>query len=248
MPRIFLSPSTQEGNPYIIGGNEEYYMNLVADAMEPYLRSSGIEFTRNNRNQSTSQAIRDSNAGNYDLHLALHSNAAPPANSGNVRGTDVYYYPTSTAGKRAATIIADNFKKIYPIPSRVRTVPTTTLGEIRLVRAPSVLVEIAYHDNVEDATWIRDNIDNIAVNLVQSLTQYFGIPFVPPSGSGTRYGVVTTQSTALNIRARPNLMAPIVAKAPKGAEILVLGETGEWYVVNFNGTEGYARSQYITIT
>ena len=38
MPRIYLSPSTQEYNPYVTGnGSEEYFMNLVADAMEPYL-------------------------------------------------------------------------------------------------------------------------------------------------------------------------------------------------------------------
>ena len=47
MPNIFLSPSTQEYNEYITGGNEEYYTNLIADAMEPYLRASGITFTRN---------------------------------------------------------------------------------------------------------------------------------------------------------------------------------------------------------
>ena len=36
MPRIYLSPSTQEFNPYVSGdGNEEQYMNLIADAMEP---------------------------------------------------------------------------------------------------------------------------------------------------------------------------------------------------------------------
>ena len=34
MPTIYLSPSTQEFNPYSGGGNEEYYMNLIADAME----------------------------------------------------------------------------------------------------------------------------------------------------------------------------------------------------------------------
>ena len=28
MPTIYLSPSTQEFNPYVNGGNEEYYMNL----------------------------------------------------------------------------------------------------------------------------------------------------------------------------------------------------------------------------
>ena len=46
MPRIFLSPSTQEYNPYITGnGSEEYFMNLIADAMEPYLLANTIRFT-----------------------------------------------------------------------------------------------------------------------------------------------------------------------------------------------------------
>ncbi len=182
MPKIYLSPSLQEYNPYVDGGNEEYYMNLIADAMEPYLNSSGIQFTRNDPSQKLSQAIAQSNAGNYDLHLALHSNAAPPALSGQIRGTDVYYYDGSPKGKRAAEIIANNFKTIYPDPNKVKTAPTTTLAELKQTRAPAVLLEAAYHDNSADAQWIRDNIDNIARNLVLSLTEYFGIPFVPPGG------------------------------------------------------------------
>ena len=44
MPIIFLSPSTQEWNSYVTGsGSEEYNMNLLADAMEPYLLSNGIQ-------------------------------------------------------------------------------------------------------------------------------------------------------------------------------------------------------------
>ena len=77
MPSVYLSPSLQEYNPYIDGGNEEYYMNLIADAMEPYLRASGIDFRRNDPDMTLSQAIADSNKGNHDLHLAIHSNAAP---------------------------------------------------------------------------------------------------------------------------------------------------------------------------
>ena len=77
MPSIYLSPSVQEYNEYITGGSEEYYMNLIADAMVPYLRASGITFTRNNPNDTLSQVIAQSNAGDYGLHLALHSNAAP---------------------------------------------------------------------------------------------------------------------------------------------------------------------------
>ena len=35
MPFLFLSPSTQEYNPYITTGNEEYWMNELADRMMP---------------------------------------------------------------------------------------------------------------------------------------------------------------------------------------------------------------------
>ena len=181
-PNLFLSPSVQEYNPYINGlGSEEYYMNLVADAMEPYLISCGISFTRNDPDDTLQQAIALSNAGNYDFHLALHSNAAPPALAGQLQGCDIYYYATSTQGARAAKIFAENLKVIYPDPAKVRTVANTTLGELRLVKAPSNLIELAYHDNAEDAFWIIDNIQLIARTLVLALTEYFGIPFVEPS-------------------------------------------------------------------
>ena len=36
MPFLFLSPSTQAGNPYVTEGNERLWMNRIADRMEPY--------------------------------------------------------------------------------------------------------------------------------------------------------------------------------------------------------------------
>ena len=47
MPTVYLSPSTQEYNTYVTGNSEEYYANLIVDAMIPYLRASGIDFVRN---------------------------------------------------------------------------------------------------------------------------------------------------------------------------------------------------------
>ena len=76
MPIIYLSPSTQEKNFYVNGGTEEEWMNKLADALEPYLTASGIRFTRNTPEMSASTSIQASNQGRYDLHLALHSNAA----------------------------------------------------------------------------------------------------------------------------------------------------------------------------
>lgn len=245
MPLVYLSPSTQEFNEYITGGSEEYYMNLVADAMIPYLNASGISYVRNTPDMTASQSIYQSNQGNYDFHLAIHSNAGPESLAGALQGTDVYYYPSSTRGQEAAEIIAENFRAIYPEPENVSTVPTTRLGEVRLTKAPAVLIEVAYHDNPEDEAWIRANIDEIAQNLVLSLTEYFGIPFIEPSAPYT--GTVNINYGALNIRERPSVFAPILTTAENDEVLDIIGQSGDWYLVNYNGIYGYVNTAYVTV-
>ena len=95
-----------------------------------------------------------------------------------MRGTDVYYYPSSKKGKRAAEIIAENWRDIYPLPDRVRTVSSSTLAELKRTKAPAVLIETAYHDNLADAEWIQENIGPIGRNLAQSIAQILEVPFV----------------------------------------------------------------------
>ena len=180
MPTVYLSPSTQEYNTYVTGNSEEYYANLIVDAMIPYLRASGIDFVRNDPGGTVADSIANSNAGNYDFHLAVHSNAAPPNLAGMLRGPVVYYYATSTSGRSAAEIIANNLRQIYPLPDLVSVVPTTTLAELRRTKAPAVLVEVAYHDNWEDANWIINNIEAIGRNLALSVADILGVPFVEP--------------------------------------------------------------------
>lgn len=245
MPKIYLSPSTQERNLYVNGGTEEEWMNKLADAMVPYLDASGIQYTRNTPQMTAASSIRASNAGNYDLHLALHSNASAPANYGKTRGILVFYYPTSTRGRRAAEIIADNLKAIYPLPNLVEARSTTSIGEVKQPRAPSVFIELGYHDNPDDATWIKNNINAAARNIVLSLTEYFGIPFLTPKPQ--RRGVVDVSWGYLNIRERPDTSAPVAARAYDGAAVTILNDYRGWYLVKFGDTVGYANSDFITL-
>ena len=180
MPRVYLSPSLQEFNPFINGGSEEEIMNLIADAMEPYLIASGIEFVRNSPEMSLGEAIAQSNNSNVDFHLAIHSNASPERIKGQMQGPVIYYFAGSENGEEMADIIEDEFEEIYPDPEKVQTIPTITLRELRRTNTPSVLVEVAYHDNLEDANWIKNNIQPIARALSRSLAEYFGIPFREP--------------------------------------------------------------------
>lgn len=242
MPIIYLSPSTQEFNPYVGGGNEEYYMNLIADAMEPYLVASGIQFERNTPDMTAASSIAASNSGNFELHLALHSNATASGN-GDTRGSEVYYNPNNYKSKLFADIVANNLQMIYPLPEKVKTVPTTTLGEVVKVKAPGVLIEFAYHDNIDDANWIRQNIQPIAENVVLSLTEYFGIPFNMPQE--ILVGSVATQGSNLNVRYNPSLKSDIIGKIPNGAEVTIYARLPDWYLVGYKGLVGYVSSKYI---
>ena len=180
MASVYLSPSTQEYNLAVGGGSEEYWMNLVADAIEPYLTASGIAFGRNSPDMTASQSAAQSNQGNYDLHFSLHSNASPENIAGTQRGADFYYYTTSARGRQAADIMVENYQNIYPNPDRVRALPNSTFVELRRTRAPAILAELAYHDNVEDMEWLRNNIPVIARNLSQSVANFLGVTFVEP--------------------------------------------------------------------
>ena len=246
MPTIYLSPSTQESNPYFTGsGSEEYWMNRLADELEPYLRSSAIAFDRNAPQMTAGSSVRQANArGYYDFYLALHSNASGSgATEGRQRGVIAFYYPTSDAGKRAAEIFADNFKPIYPLPQQVYARATTSLGEVTRSNFPAVLLEIGYHDNTADALWIEGNLGRIAEVIALSLTEYFGIPFVTPITPWI--GIVDVSYGTLNLRTYPSSSAALAADLPAGAEVTVYGQYDDWYVVQYHGRTGYASTRYI---
>ena len=120
MPRIYLSPSTQESNLYVSGGSEEYYMNLLADELIPYLRANTIAYTRNTPQMTAVSSVRQANQGDYDFYLALHSNAAGPANVGR------WSFITPAAGRASA-------RRIFLPPTCARFIlcPTTCARRLR---------------------------------------------------------------------------------------------------------------------
>ena len=105
------------------------------------------------------------------------------------------------------------------------------------------LVEIAYHDNPQDAEWIRQNIDAIAANLAYSLTEYFGIPFNNPQPIYTT--TVATRGSNLNVRYTPSLNGAIIGSIPNGSEVTVYANLADWALVGYNEILGYVSRQYL---
>ena len=245
MPKIYLSPSTQEWNPYVTGtGSEEYWMNLLADELEPYLYANTIAFVRNTPEMTAASSIAQANQlGGFDFYLALHSNASGEGQAGKNRGIIVFYYPTSSEGRRAAELFAAQLKKVYPLPELVTTQSTTTLGEVRRPSCPANLIEIAYHDNYADARWIEGSLDVIAQAIARGLCDYFGLPFLYPQTP--REGIVATAGSPLLLRAYPGIDGEIVGRIPNGARVEIYASYDGWYSARYGETLGYAAQAYI---
>lgn len=220
-------------------------MNRLADAMEPILTASGIQFVRNTPDMTAASSIRQSNQGNYDLHLALHSNASGEGHEGTQRGIIAFYYPGSYWGMMAAEFLSDSLKAIYPLPNLVRIEPTTTIGEVRRVRAPAVLLELGFHDNKADADWIVTHIHEMAEAIVLGLTEYFGIPFF--LASRPQPGEVHIDTGSLRVRERPDPSAPVIANLYDGTAVTVLNEYDGWYLIQFGDTMGYVDGRFLVV-
>jgi N-acetylmuramoyl-L-alanine amidase len=107
-----------------------------------------------------------------------------------------------------------------------------------------VFVELAYHDNVEDATWIAQHLDSAARAIANGLTDYFGVPFATPV-IPPRTGTVTLLSGRLNVRSYPGVNTPILASLGNGAQVTIVGEVGDWYAIERGDLRGYVNRKYV---
>ena len=170
---IFLSPSTQEYNVgYGDFGTEEYRMNRIADIVENSLNRQGYTVYRNDPNGKVSDSVKQSNQIEPDIHVALHSNASGQGFS--AQGPEIFANRPNTTGADLANAIYEEIMQIYPNPDKGRGVLfTSSLYEIIRTNAPAVLLEVAFHDNPEDAQWIIDNEEQIAGAIVNGINNYF---------------------------------------------------------------------------
>ncbi len=168
---IYLSPSTQEHNEGVGEyGTEAKRMNEIADIVQKVLQDYGIDVYRNRPQWSLCQVVNDSNRVKPDLHFAIHSNA------GGGRGAEIYAYAPGGEAEKAAKTIYAEIESLTPSTDRgVKFNPS--LYELRNTISPAILVEVAFHDNVEDATWIINNIENIGIALAKGVLKYFGITY-----------------------------------------------------------------------
>lgn len=181
---VYLSPSTQENNEgYGNFGTEEERMNQVCDVVEKILKDHKVIIFRNKPSMSLKQVVADSNTCKPTIHFAIHSNAYNKKS----RGCEVFCYKFKSDGHKLAIYVYNQVSTITPSSDRGVKQGFNFYGEgkhmyeVAATTAPAALVEIAFHDNKEDAEWIIKNIELIGTRISIGILNYLGIAYQLPS-------------------------------------------------------------------
>ena len=166
--KVFLSPSNQPRNKCVLGHSEKDHCEELARLMLPHLASRGIQYRFRQPGHTMTMAGKDADSWGADLYLPIHTNATA---AGKARGTTFGYYPGRMDSKEAGLVFVEHWKRVYPLPDRVR-VGTYTFTEARVPKAPSVYIELLFHDNLQDATWFHQNMELSARTLVDAIYDY----------------------------------------------------------------------------
>lgn len=188
--RIYLSPSNQPNNKYVVGGtNEKTQMEGLASRIKAILDTEYLCETvmaTLSLSIGLNERPKEAKDKGCDVYLALHSNAG----DGKATGAMAYYHPSQPQGKVLAANIVRELGVVCPVKS-TRSSPVqdgmvqfsgSGMGEVRSPASLgliAVLAETDFHDNPATAQWIINNKDSIARAYTHALADTFNIARKP---------------------------------------------------------------------
>lgn len=174
--RVYLSPSDQRRNTYAAGGTTEAIQcGRIAEACKAALERSGVEVMVG-QYDTMANRVAASNRFHADLHVPIHTNAC----NGKATGTRVFCYKedATSAGYKACKAVLDVLGPVTPgAPDMVRANPS--LFEVKHPAAPTVYIEVDFHDVPAVAEWIIANTTVIGETIAKGLCAALGVKFVP---------------------------------------------------------------------
>ena len=149
----------------------ESQINLaIALLVGEKLKASGIEvvYTRDSDEYIKLQERSElANGVECDLFVSIHCNSIE---SSSIKGTQVYYHPTSELGTEVSKNIYDEIVKRTGL-SPMGTQNGSHLYVIRTTVAPAVLVETAFISNESDRNYLvsKDGQEKLAESIYQGI-------------------------------------------------------------------------------
>lgn len=178
--KIYLSPSSQWGNPYAYNGyNEAQVCGMISQKAKIHLERNGYEaISGDNVKKDMVARVKESNALKAKIHMPIHTNAF----NGKAEGTVVFAFSASVGNKYVKAV----YEEIAALsPGKDRGIKANDgLYEVgRDVNAITVYIEVEFHDNPEHSKWIVESVDQIAQAIARGCCKADGKEYIPPKGA-----------------------------------------------------------------
>lgn len=125
-----------------------------------------------NQSSSLIERVRMANEWPADYFISIHANASVnPA----LNGSEVYVYQQYSESYYLAEYVLNGI--VYYVGTRNNQVRiNSSLYVLKRTQMPSILVELGYITNYEDAQKLMNNQYDFAFGIYMGLLQYFGLP------------------------------------------------------------------------
>lgn len=194
MKKIYISPSSQPANTYAVGKtNEQEQCRKIGTALEKELDRCGFDSKSGNTGTMYTR-VAESNKMGADLHLPIHTNAC----NGKVAGLRIFVSKKGGEAEKIAKAIDKTLAPITPGTSDgISCQPQ--LYEVKSSNAICVYIEVGFHDNKEEAQWIIDHTQDIAVAIAKGLCNHYGVKYISAGGEEKPAAAPAAKPAAENI-------------------------------------------------
>lgn len=177
--KIYLSPSSQWGNPYAYNGyNEAQVCGMISQRAKIHLERNGYEaISGDNVKKDMVARVKESNALKAKIHMPIHTNAF----DGTAEGT-VVFASSKNANNAYVKAVYEEIAKLSPGNDRGIKV-NNGLYEIGSPNGTTVYIEVEFHDNPKHSKWIVDSVDQIAQAIARGCCKADEKEYIPPEGA-----------------------------------------------------------------
>lgn len=218
MPKIYIKS--------IANNISNYYLNLIIKNLTDRLNSNSIKY------QIIESIDKYLNNKSEEILLGFELNNQKNADS---QGISIYISQSDPNSNRLANCISKNINKIL-------NTKIINLSNKQNNYIPNVMINFGNLNSEKDIKNLRDNIENITQEIILSLDEYFGIPFVPNTQNNTGFS-----ASDINIYTKPNLNSKILGNIIPSEKINIIGQWEDWYIINQNNNLGYIQTKNIQI-
>lgn len=208
--------------------------------------------TGTSANDVLAKIVSKCNAHTVDVDVSIHFNSGRNdyEGDGSIGGTEVFVYTDKSTQKERAAAIAEEIGKLgFRIRGDKGVKISNTLYVLRKTKAPALLIEVCFVDDVDDAELYKKvGLEAIAKAIVKGIT---GQEYVKKASTpaATNYKI-STKGARLALRESAGTTSKLIMYVLNGTTVTGTGKTEtvknvKWIQVAVSGKTGWMHSGYL---